>query len=112
MDAIHLDPVEDGLSLPSLPLLVQATKHAHAAPSHIAVIDVATGRQATYGQLLTDVVVAKRHLLEQVGLPENGDLRERAVVMVIPNGYSYVVAQWAIWAAGGICVPLCKTSDS
>ncbi|KAJ1982021.1 hypothetical protein H4R35_000471 [Dimargaris xerosporica] len=34
------------------------------------------------------------------------DLNEARIAFLCPNGYAYVAAQWAIWAAGGIAVPL------
>jgi malonyl-CoA/methylmalonyl-CoA synthetase len=37
------------------------------------------------------------------------DLREARVVFMVEPSYQYVVAQWSIWRAGGVAVPLCLT---
>lgn len=93
-------------SIPSLPLFVQAKKHATSNNGKIAVIDRSKGQSFTYQQLLSDVSVKKTWLLEHLSLV---DLDERRIAFLIPNGYDYVVMQWAVWAAGGVCVPLCKS---
>lgn len=35
------------------------------------------------------------------------DLREQRVAFLIPAGLRYVAAQWGVWRAGGVAVPLC-----
>ena len=42
-------------------------------------------------------------------LQEQDDLSESRVAYMVSPGYDYVTAQWAIWRAGGIAVPLCTT---
>ncbi len=37
------------------------------------------------------------------------DLQEQRVAFLIPSGFEYVAAQWGIWRAGGIAVPLCTS---
>lgn len=37
------------------------------------------------------------------------DLDQERVAFLIPAGVDYVVAQWGIWKAGGVAVPLCVT---
>lgn len=49
----------------------------------------------------------KRRILEELALQAVKDLEERRIAFLVPNGYDYVVTQWAVWAAGGVCVPLC-----
>lgn len=34
------------------------------------------------------------------------DLREARIVLLVPPGFAYVAAQWGIWRAGGVVVPL------
>lgn len=97
----------DSTSLPSLPLFVQARKYASENPGQIAIIDRTKDQWFTYGQLLEDASRLKRTLLEAVGAKPGADLEERRIAFLAPNGYDYVVCQWAVWAAGGICVPLC-----
>ncbi|KAI9373363.1 hypothetical protein BJX61DRAFT_503062 [Aspergillus egyptiacus] len=96
-------------ALPSLPLFVEARKHAQANPDKIAVIDAVKGQQFTFAQLLADAAALKQRILEELNLTSEGDLEERRVAFLVPNGYDYVVTQWAVWAAGGVCVPLCTS---
>ncbi|OKL59382.1 hypothetical protein UA08_05205 [Talaromyces atroroseus] len=93
-------------SIPSLPLFVAARSHAKNDDAKVAVIDRTKGQSFTYRQLLSDVSAKKKWLLEHLSLT---DLDQRRIAFLVPNGYDYVVMQWAVWAAGGICVPLCTT---
>jgi malonyl-CoA/methylmalonyl-CoA synthetase len=56
---------------------------------------------ATYGELLDRSAGAAGVLLEG-----RGDLDEERIVYLVPPGVGYAVAQWAIWRAGGVAVPL------
>jgi malonyl-CoA/methylmalonyl-CoA synthetase len=38
------------------------------------------------------------------------DLAEKVVAVLLPPGEDYVVAQWAVWQAGGIHLPLCLSA--
>ncbi|KAE8131016.1 hypothetical protein BDV38DRAFT_289113 [Aspergillus pseudotamarii] len=96
-------------SIPSLPLFLAAKNHAQTYPGKIAVIDTTKNQQFTFGQLLADTAALKKQILEQLKLTDTGDLEERRIAFLTPNGYDYVVTQWAIWAAGGVTVPLCTT---
>ncbi|KAL4797972.1 hypothetical protein BDV19DRAFT_357681 [Aspergillus venezuelensis] len=96
-------------SLPSLPLFLEAKKHALANPDKIAVIDTTKAQQFTFAQLLSDAASLKKRILQELNLTSTGDLEERRVAFLVPNGYEYVVTQWAVWAAGGVCVPLCTS---
>ncbi|RAH75758.1 acetyl-CoA synthetase-like protein [Aspergillus japonicus CBS 114.51] len=96
-------------ALPELPLFCAAKEHAQTRPDHIAVDDATKGQQFTYRQLLADTAALKQRLLETLALTETGDLEERRIAFLVPNGYDYVVTQWAVWAAGGVCVPLCTS---
>ncbi|CED84403.1 Predicted alpha/beta hydrolase BEM46 [Phaffia rhodozyma] len=71
-----------------------------------AIFDPRIHRSITYTELLKDVSAFKDVLLKNV--PEK-DLKEARVAGLLPNGYAWVVAQWATWAAGGIFVPLLHT---
>ncbi|RHZ51375.1 hypothetical protein CDV55_102576 [Aspergillus turcosus] len=93
-------------SIPSLPLFLEAQKVSQHNAGKVAVIDAAKGEQFTYTQLLVDTAGLKKIILEELRVK---DLEERRVAFLVPNGYDYVVTQWAIWAAGGVCVPLCTT---
>ncbi|OXV10698.1 hypothetical protein Egran_01541 [Elaphomyces granulatus] len=96
-------------SLPTLPLFLTASEHALRDADKIAIIDKTKGQCFTYRQLLADVAALKSQLLHELHRALTGDLEERRVAFLVPNGYDYVVTQWAIWAAGGVCVPLCTT---
>ncbi|EEP77548.1 conserved hypothetical protein [Uncinocarpus reesii 1704] len=91
-------------SLPSLPLFLEAKRQAQNDGSKTAVIDKTKEERFTYGQLLVDVSRLKRQILDALSVT---DLDEKRIVFLAPSGYDYVVCQWAIWAAGGVCVPLC-----
>lgn len=94
-------------SIPSLPIFLEAKKHAENTPDKIAVDDASKGQRFTYRQLLADAATMKKVILEELGLADSGSLEERRITFLTPNGYDYVVVQWAVWAAGGVCVPLC-----
>ncbi|KAF7122666.1 hypothetical protein CNMCM5793_000776 [Aspergillus hiratsukae] len=93
-------------SIRSLPLFLEAQKVSQHNAGKVAVIDAAKGEQFTYTQLLVDTAGLKKIILEELRVT---DLEERRIAFLVPNGYDYVVTQWAIWAAGGVCVPLCTT---
>ncbi|KAI9285113.1 long-chain-fatty-acid--CoA ligase [Umbelopsis sp. AD052] len=91
------------LALPKLPLFEQAVRHAQQLDqSHPAVVDVRTSKSYSYGDLVSAVAVFRNKIL-------NGrtDLNGERIAFICPSGYQYVVWQWAIWAAGGVAVPLC-----
>jgi acyl-CoA synthetase (AMP-forming)/AMP-acid ligase II len=93
-------------SLPSLPLFDAARRHATDDGRKVAVIDRTKAQSFTYRQLLSDVAAKTKWLLERLSL---ADLDQRRIAFLVPNGYDYVVMQWAVWAAGGVCVPLCMS---
>lgn len=74
--------------------------NAHKHEGRIAVIDNAGSY--TYQQLLNASRQGAFHLLDG-----NDDLNEARVTFMVPPGFGYVTAQWSIWRAGGIAVPLC-----
>ncbi|MDQ3522827.1 MAG: acyl-CoA synthetase [Gemmatimonadota bacterium] len=78
-----------------LPLVSRA--RAHAARTAI----IAPEGTFTYGDLLDASAAVASSLLAGAR-----DLREARVAFVAPSGWHYVVAQWGIWRAGGIAVPL------
>lgn len=94
-------------SIPSLPLFLEAKKHAENTPDKAAVVDISKEQEFTFRQLLADAAALKKVVLEELGLVGTGSLEERRIAFLTPNGYDYVAIQWAIWAAGGVCVPLC-----
>ena len=101
------DPVTNAASLPSLPLFLEAKSHATRDPNKIAIIDKTKEQSFTYAQLLADVSALKEQILDYLNVGSNGGLDEQRIAHLVPAGYDYTAVQWAIWAAGGVCVPLC-----
>ncbi|NDD91269.1 long-chain fatty acid--CoA ligase [bacterium] len=60
----------------------------------------------SYSQLDERTLSATRNLLRHHG---GADLSESRVAMLVSPSFYYVVAQWSIWRAGGVTVPLCTT---
>jgi malonyl-CoA/methylmalonyl-CoA synthetase len=56
----------------------------------------------------SDLLEASRDLAYEL-LTGQDDLRGSCVAFMVDPGFGYVSVQWAIWRAGGICVPLCLT---
>jgi len=92
------------MPIPSLPLFLAAQQHAQNDPAKVAVLDATKQQSFTYTQLLEDAAGLRKQITEKLGLI---DLEERRIAFLVPNGYDYVVTSWAVWAAGGVCVPLC-----
>ncbi len=63
---------------------------------------VAENRVYSYQQLL-----AASHRMASQLLENDPDLREARVAYMVTPGFDYVKAQWGIWRAGGVAVPLC-----
>lgn len=82
-----------------LPLIARAQ-----AQRDSVAISTATAAH-TYGDLLDRSAVLAAALLG----PED-DLRETRVALLVPGGFEYLAAQWAIWRAGGIKVPICLSA--
>jgi malonyl-CoA/methylmalonyl-CoA synthetase len=79
----------------TLPLFARARQHA----DRTAIVDLQGS--ATYARLLDASVRIASALLDG-----NSDLREARVAFSAPPGFHYVAAQWGIWQAGGVAVPL------
>lgn len=82
----------------SLPLIERALDFT----DRTAVSDA--GGSYSYGDLLGDSEREASRLLAG-----RGDLGEERVAFMVEPSYAYVRAQWSIWRAGGIAVPLCLT---
>lgn len=94
------------MPIPLLPLFAAAEQHARQDPDKIAVVDATKQQSFTFVQLLADAAALRKRIIEQLRLTD--DLEERRIAFLVPNGYDYVATQWAVWAAGGVCVPLCR----
>lgn len=93
------------MPIPSIPLFVAAQLHAKRDPEKVAIIDATKKESFTFTQLLEDAAGLRKRITDQLGL---SDLEERRIAFLVPNGYDYVALSWGIWAAGGVCVPLCE----
>ncbi|KAJ3021191.1 hypothetical protein HKX48_009025 [Thoreauomyces humboldtii] len=78
-------------------------RQALANPFRTALI--AKGTTFTYGQLLANAEVVRKRVLK--GRIDPAD--PRRIAFLYPPGFDYVSAQWGIWAAGAISVPLCTS---
>ncbi|HXV89808.1 MAG TPA: AMP-binding protein [Gemmatimonadales bacterium] len=80
---------------PALPIFVRARDHA----ARTAI--VASEGTFTYAELLAAADRVAAALL--AGSPDLGGAR---VAFLAPPGFAWVAAQWGIWLAGGVAVPL------
>lgn len=80
-----------------IPLIVRAETFP---PDKIAIVDPQGGH--TYRDLLTASARVAGSLLNGAG-----DLAGQRVAFLVPSSFDYAAAQWGIWRAGGIAVPLC-----
>lgn len=62
-------------------------------------------RSATGVSTYRDLVTASGNV-SAVLLDGSGDLNEARIAYLIPPGQGYIAAQWGIWRAGGVAVPL------
>jgi malonyl-CoA/methylmalonyl-CoA synthetase len=85
--------------MPELPLIARARSHAGSVAFRTATT------VHTYQDLLD-----RSATLAAALLGEEDDLNETRVALLVPPGMEYAAAQWAIWRAGGIKVPLCLSA--
>lgn len=57
-------------------------------------------------------LVARSSRIASALLQDNTDLCERRVAMLCPSALEFASCQWAIWQAGGICVPLSSSATA
>ncbi len=82
----------------AIPIVARAYAHGRST----ALID--EHGAVTYGELLERSARAAGRLLDG-----RSDLGGARVAFLTPPGSDYAVAQWGIWRAGGIAVPLCTS---
>ncbi len=85
--------------MPELPLIARARSHAGSVAFRTATTEY------TYQNLLD-----RSATLAAVLLGEENDLNEIRVALLVSPGVEYAAAQWAIWRAGGIKVPICLSA--
>lgn len=76
-------------------LVARARAHGHATALFGA------SRALTYDDLLRESAEVAADLLQPVA-----DLAGARIALLLPPDVDFVVAQWAVWRAGGVCVPL------
>lgn len=82
-----------------LPLITRARTHGAA----VAFSDATRSR--TYQELLD-----RSAALAGAILNDSKDLDEARVALLVTPGFDFAAAQWAIWRAGGIKVPICLSA--
>jgi malonyl-CoA/methylmalonyl-CoA synthetase len=82
----------------SIPLIARAAAHA----GRIALAD-------ELGEMRYDELLAHSERAAGALLAGAADLNGARVAFLVPPGRDYVIAQWGIWRAGGVAVPLCTT---
>lgn len=81
-----------------LQLIINATQN----PNKVAIVE--NEKRITYQNLLK-----RSEEIASCLLANDPDLNEAPVAFMVSPGFDYVAAQWGIWRAGGIAVPLCIT---
>lgn len=82
-----------------LPLIARAATYGNS-PAFGGVPD-----GCSYAELLW-----QSEKLAQLLCGHSGDLSEARVALLLPTGRDYAAAQWAVWRAGGIVLPLCSSA--
>jgi malonyl-CoA/methylmalonyl-CoA synthetase len=85
--------------MPDLPLIARARAHASSVAFR------SPQGTTTYQDLLD-----RSAALATVLLAGADDLKEARVALLAPAGASYVAAQWGLWRAGAVKVPICLTA--
>ncbi len=82
-----------------LPLIARARSHLNSVAFRTATTAL------TYQNLLD-----RSATLAAALLGETLDLQETRVALLVSPGFEYAAAQWAIWRAGGIKLPMCLSA--
>ena len=85
--------------LPSLQLFQRAVTHKGTAI-------VSNGLSFSYKDLLQHSDTLADEIRSALKLAPGADLKEARVSFLTPATYEYAVAQWAVFRAGGVAVPL------
>ena len=85
--------------MPELPLIARARGHAASVAFRSPTGDT------TYQELLDRSAALATTLLAGAD-----DLQEARVALLAPAGPGYVAAQWGLWRAGAVKVPICLTA--
>src|SRR6478609_7585260 len=85
--------------MPELPLFARARVHGGSIAFRTE------GGTRSYGELLE-----RSEIVAVALLGAEDDLHETRVALLMPAGFEYTAAQWGIWRAGGIKLPLCLSA--
>ena len=83
------------MAMKQLPMIERAIARGNSPAVRWGTVD------HTYADL-----VSRSHAVAAVVLDDRGDLAEERVAILSPSAADFVFAQWGIWRAGGIAVPL------
>lgn len=114
-DRTRIAPPHEGpLVLPCCSLFNRLLRFAYDQPPKIAVRDAISGQEASYLQLLTDVLACRTRLIATIGEDvqariEAGD--EVYIAVLAAGGYEYVVGMLAVLATGAAAVPLSMSAS-
>ncbi|KAI7901195.1 uncharacterized protein BX663DRAFT_515226 [Cokeromyces recurvatus] len=89
--------------LPDFPLFKNLVEYA-TNKNNIAIDDARMCQNFTYLHLIHAVAKLRLEILNG-----KSNLNEERIAILCPSGFPYVISLLAIWAAGGIAVPLCTT---
>ncbi|KAJ9618509.1 hypothetical protein H2203_009106 [Taxawa tesnikishii (nom. ined.)] len=103
-------PAHDGpYVLPRSPFFSRLLRFAHNRPPRLAVRDDIAHAEATYLQLLTDVLALRNRLRHDLRTSTQKILAGGEpvyIAILAAGGYEYAVAMLAVLAFGGACVPM------
>jgi malonyl-CoA/methylmalonyl-CoA synthetase len=107
-DRMDFLPYHEGPNVLPHDLLFHTLHALATADGRLAVVDCKAGYEATYQQLLSDIVLCRNKLRETLDKESLEALRnEKEVSLVLwSSGYEFTVAFFAILALGAIAVPL------
>ncbi|KAI8047298.1 uncharacterized protein B0P05DRAFT_566362 [Gilbertella persicaria] len=91
------------MSVPNFPLFNNIVHYANKE-NNIAIDDVRMNKSFSYNELIHAVAQLRLELLNG-----KSSLEQDRIAILCPSGFPYVVSLLAIWAAGGIAVPICTT---
>lgn len=104
-----------GIQFPNDPLLVKLLQAACQTPSTKIIIFDDLGFERTYSDLLGDIIQTRNSLIPRLRLwgscrTSHFQQEDSFVAILSRGGYEFLVAFFAIRAAGGVCVPIGKYS--
>ncbi|PRP73375.1 hypothetical protein PROFUN_09605, partial [Planoprotostelium fungivorum] len=108
--SLHVPSARGLKTVPSLEIFQRAVRFQErkAIRNNPNVDDVSKQITYTYADLL-EHSEALHHDMKQKGLLKSDDNDPPRIAVLCESGYDYVRAQWAVWRAGAIFVPLCTT---